>query len=253
MRDLVRRSEVLTGLAVRVAGRLQSVRDRRLSSRDRWSKRASDEARYWRDALRSPDAASGFADRLDFGKAITGTALRRALEELEATEISILDVGSGPLTSVAGTYPGKRIEVVAIDPLADEYVEILREAGIDAPVLPIACRGEQILEKYSPGTFDIAFIANALDHSADPLVVLENMLGVVKPAGRVVLWHLRNEGERNNYFGIHFWNIECRDGRFVIWNRETSHDVTALLSDRFDVECWASDGDRVNCLIRPRA
>ena len=252
LRDLVRRNETLTNSIVRLAGRVQSLRDRRLSLRDRWSRRTSDESRYWVDALSAADARERFADRLDPDTDVTGKVLRRAIGEIDSEQVSILDVGSGPLTSVGKKYPGKQLTLVAIDALADEYVGILQASGIGAPVLPEKCSGEEILDRYEPQSFDVAFIDNALDHTADPLLVLDNMLGVIKPAGRVGLCHGRNEGERNGYFGIHLWNIDCRDGRLIIWNREVQHDVAARLHERFRVESWPSGDDTVNCLIRPR-
>jgi SAM-dependent methyltransferase len=251
LRNLVRRSPALTNLAVRALGRAQALRDRGLPSSERWSRRAGNETRYWADALRAPDAATRFGDRLDPSTEITLPPLRRAVEEIAAPEVTILDVGAGPLTAVGGSYPGKRIEVVAIDPLADDYARILRERGIDPPVVPIPCSGERIVETFGTGAFDVAFSLNALDHCADPLLVLDNMLAAVDSAGRVALTHMRNEGERNGYFGIHFWNIDCRDQRFLIWNRTVRHDVTDRLSDRFETECWRSADDRVHCLIRP--
>jgi SAM-dependent methyltransferase len=253
VRKLVRRSPKVTNLAVRALGRLQALRDRGLSSAARWRRRAPDETRYWVDALQSPDAAGRFADRLDPNGEIKGLALSRAVEEITSEEIRILDVGSGPLTAVGQTYPGKRISIVPIDPLAEDYVKILNESRLDPPVLPVACSGEQIVEKFGAAAFDVAFALNALDHSVDPLLVLDNMLTSITPTGRVALTHLRNEGERNGYFGIHFWNIDCRDGRFLIWNRDVSNDVTAQIADRFETDCWTSEGDRIHCLIRPRS
>lgn len=251
LRRLIRRSDTLTGFGVRWAGRLQALRDRGLPTRDRWSKRTSDESRYWVDALNDPDAKSRFADRLDPSREITGDALRKAVGEIDKEDVRILDVGSGPLTSVGKTYPGKRVEVVATDALAEDYARTMREAGIEPPAPPVACSGEEVLERFGPDSFDVAFIANALDHTADPLLVLDNMLAAVGDSGRVALAHMRNEGVRNNYFGIHFWNIECRDGSFVIWNPEVTHDVTERLADRWLVECWAPEPEGVETLIRP--
>ena len=251
LRNFVRRSPALTGIGVRALGRVQALRDRGLSSGARWRRRAPDESRYWIDALQSPDARTRFADRLDPEAEITDPALRPAVAEIDATEVSILDVGSGPLTAVGGTYPGKRIEVVAIDPLAEDYTRILRDLRFDPPVYPVACAGEDIVERFGEGAFDVSFALNALDHSVDPMLVLDNMIAAVSPAGRVALTHMRNEGERNGYFGIHFWNIDCRDGRFVIWNRDVEHDVGARLGGDFETECWTSEGDRVHCMIRP--
>jgi SAM-dependent methyltransferase len=152
---------------------------------------------------------------------------------------------------VGNTYRDKVIDVVAVDPLAEEYVELLAHLGIDAPVIPVACSGEHLVEHFPRGSFDVAFALNALDHSADPVAVLDNMLAIIKRSGRVALTHLRNEGERNGYMGIHFWNIECDEDHLVIWNRVERHDVTVRLIDEYETECWTSE-DRVHCVIRPR-
>ncbi len=250
LRTLIRRSPKLTNIGVRVLGRLEALRDDSLSSSERWTARTPDEVRYWTDALRSPEARVRFADRLDPGTEITGPALKRAVEEIVATDIKILDVGSGPLTWVGKTYPGKQIKVVAIDPLAEDYVGILRDCQLDPPILPTACSGEEIVRRFGAKSFDIAFALNALDHSVDPLLVLEDMLTATNPVGRVALTHMRNEGERNAYFGIHFWNVDCRGGHFLIGNPTASYDVTERLKDRFEVECWDSGDELIHCLIR---
>jgi SAM-dependent methyltransferase len=253
LRKLIRHSPALTNFGVRVLGRVQRLRDRGLTPYTRWKRRASDETRYWAEALQADDARTAFADRLDPAAEIDDPVLIRALEEIAASDVSILDVGSGPLTSVGKVYPGKKISIVATDPLADDYASVLRDCRLDPPLLPIACGGEEIVERFGEEAFDIAFALNSLDHSADPRSVLDNMLAAIKPGGRVALRHMRNEGERNGYFGIHFWNIDCEDGRFLIWNRTERHDVTAELADRFEVESWTSGEDWINCLLRPRS
>lgn len=238
--------------AVRTVGRTQLMLDRRLSARGRWKKRAPDEIRFWVDALTPRDAAATFANRLDPSAEVRGSALRRALEEIEAVDVSILDVGSGPLSSVVGTYPGKNLTVVATDAFAEDYLRVLRMRGIEPPSPPIACPGEGLHERFGANSFDVVHIANALDHTADPLTVLENMLAVMKPAGRVALTHLPDEGERNQYMGIHLWNIRSEDDHLILWNRDARHDLTERLADRYELECWMTK-DRVNCLIRAAA
>lgn len=238
--------------AVRAVGKAQLILDRRLSTRGRWAKRAPDEIHFWVDAFATRDAEASFANRLDTSAMVRGSALRRALEEIEADDVTILDVGSGPLTSVVGTYPGKNLDVVATDAFADDYLRVLRQRGIQPPTPPIACAGEELLARFGEQAFDVVHIANALDHTADPLVVLDNMLAVAKPTGRIVLTHLPDEGERNQYMGIHLWNLRCEEGRLVLWNRDARHDLTERLAGRFEIDCWSTP-DRVNCLIRPTA
>ncbi len=252
LRSALRSNEALTGALVRAAGRVQAFRDGRLSYRERWSKRNSHESGYWTDSLAAADARERFAIRLDPETEIIGQALRRAVELIGREDVAILDVGSGPLTSVGKRYPGKKLAVTAADALADDYAEALRKAGIEPLVPPLAVAGEDVLDYFGPEAFDVAFMSNALDHTADPLVVIENLVGVTKKDGCVALRHMKNEGVRNNYFGIHLWNIECRDGRFVIWNREVTNDATARLADAFEVECWIEGDEGVETLIRRR-
>ena len=252
LRSALRKNEALTGAIVKAAGRLQSLRDGRLSYRERWSKRNSHEAGYWTDSLAAPDSRERFADRLDPETEIGGASLRRAVEEIAREEVAILDVGSGPLTSVGKKYPGKKIVLTAADALAEDYTNSLAKAGIEPLVPPVPVAGEDLLDYFGPESFDVAFMSNALDHTADPLLVIRNLLGVTKGDGRVALRHMKNEGERNSYFGIHIWNIECRDDRFVIWNREVTNDVTELLADEYVVECWTEGAEGVETLIRPR-
>jgi SAM-dependent methyltransferase len=251
LRDAVRRSPALTRFLVRVAGRAQALRDRGLTRSGRWRRRAGDETRYWEDALTADDAREAFSERLDPEAPLEDDSLIRAVDEVDAEVVEILDVGSGPLTSVGKTHRDRRLKIVAVDPLADDYARILREAGIDAPVVPVACGGEEIAEHLGEDSFDVAYALNALDHCADPMLVLDNMRRVVRPGGRIALTHMRNEGERNGYFGIHFWNLDCQDGRFVVWNRDERHDVAAELGD-VEIDCWLGAG-WVSCLIRPQA
>jgi SAM-dependent methyltransferase len=248
----LRKNEALTGALVRTAGRLQSLRDGSLSYRERWSKRNSHESGYWTDALAAPDAQQRFGNRLDPEAEISGLALRRAVGEIDRDEVSILDVGSGPLSSVGKRYPGKKIAVTAVDALAESYVAALRKAEIEPLVPPAPVAGEDLLDYFGPESFDVTFMSNALDHTADPLLVIRNLIEVTKRDGRVALRHMKNEGESNGYFGIHLWNIECRDGRFVIWNREVTNDIASLFADSCEVECWVEGEKGVEVLIRRR-
>ncbi len=132
---------------------MQSLRDSRLSYRERWSKRRSLEAGYWYDTLVASDARERFAERLDPKAEITGKALRRAVKEIQREDVSILDVGSGPLTSVGKTYPGKRIQLTAADALADEYVEAMRKSGVEPLVTPVAVAGEDVTSHFGGRSF----------------------------------------------------------------------------------------------------
>jgi SAM-dependent methyltransferase len=114
--------------------------------------------------------------------------------------LSIINVGAGPLTAVGKTCLGKTVNVTATDPLAPEYAPIMQEAGIDPPVPPVACRGEDLLNLFRPGTFDLAFAGNGLDHCVDPVRVIRNVVQLVKPERFVVLRHLQREARTHLYW-----------------------------------------------------
>jgi SAM-dependent methyltransferase len=257
-RRFLRHHKTLLHFGVHSLGRYEAWRDRHLSDQGRWEKRSTDELSYWSDSLQSGQ----FADLIDPRAEVQATCLRRALAEIASPEVAILDVGSGPLTAVGHVFPGKSLRIIPTDALADGYVDMLTTLGIQAPVLPIACSGEALTEKFVPGTFDIAFSQNALDHSTQPLTILRNMVSLIRPDGRVALRHFRNEGDGNGYMGLHFWNVDLEGegeggggGDLVFWNRHTRTNVSDLLArSGFSTESWLETneyGEHVHTVIRP--
>jgi hypothetical protein len=84
---------------------------------------------------------------------------------------------------------------------------------------------EDLSAFFAPDSFDLVHCINALDHSFDPLRAIHEMLRVARVGGTVVLMHQPNEAEAENYVGLHQWNFDVQDGRFVVWNRERRIDV----------------------------
>lgn len=254
IRRWIRTHPRLRRAAGTVAGSVDRLRARGLTTRERWDRAISYEANFWADwlATRAFGDVGEYRKRLDPAAPVEDELVAGRLRELPDETLSILDVGAGPLTTVGKTYAGKELRITAVDPLATDYDQILAGADVTPPVRTELCHGERLLEKFEPASFDIAFAANALDHSYDPVLVIQNMLEVVRPGGFVVLSHRRNEAESKGYLGLHQWNFEQRDGRLVVWNRDSSHDVNALLESRADVEC-RDRGSDVECVIRKRA
>jgi len=187
----------------------------RRPAKEIWEEGIGNELTYWSEQLRDPDWSMR-QHRLDPQAEIREPELARVLDEIEATDVSILDVGAGPLTALGKTHPGKTLNITATDPLADEYNEILREVGIEPPVRTVACSGEELLDRFGPGTFDICFARNALDHSFDAPRVIDNMVALAKEGGHVVLRHRRSEARIANYVGLHQWNFDSEDGAFIL-------------------------------------
>jgi len=169
------------------------------SAEDTWSDGLSDEEMFWGRYLSTggdlwPD---DFALRL--GQRTLGRVELECLRRLPDGAVRIVDVGAGPLTTLGSDHPSKSIEIVAVDPLAERYDELLAAARIEPPVRTQPCHGEKLLERFGPDSFDLAHARNSLDHSYDPIAVVDNMLAVVRPGGFVILHHWANEGERESY------------------------------------------------------
>ena len=168
--------------------------------------------------------------------------------------VSIIDVGAGPLTALGTSHPEKNLKITAADPLAAEYTRIMQEAGIDPPVPPIACRGEDLLRRFRPDTFDIAFARNALDHTADPLLVVTNMVRLVKTGGFVVLQHVRREGGHQYYRGLHQWNLDIDDGEFLIARpRHEAIRLSRVLGERAVVNAFMDPIGWLVCVVTKRS
>jgi SAM-dependent methyltransferase len=225
----------------------------RLGRRLWWRGRKRSEVDFWAGWLIGAPGTEQWADdrkeRLTAETEIRDSLVRAELDRNPAEEVSILDVGAGPLTWLGYRYPGKRLTIVPVDPLADDYDRLLRDAGLNPPIRTIRVAGEALLEHFGPESFDIAYATNALDHSADPLTIISNMVKVVRPGGVVVLRHKRNEGQSARYSGLHQWNFDAVDGGLLLWNEAVDVDVGSALAGRATTTAWLEEHEVVARLV----
>jgi SAM-dependent methyltransferase len=218
-----------------------------------WRTRLSSEVDFWADWLAGATGTEQWTKDRDL-RLVPDTQIRDALvrSELErnpADEISILDVGAGPLTGLGYRYPGKTLTIVPVDPLAHEYERLLRSAELDPPIRTIRVAGEALLEHFGPRIFDIAYASNSLDHSADPLTIISNMVAVVRAGGVVLLRHKRNEGESARYGGLHQWNFDVVDDSLHVWNHAVVVNVGSALQGRANTTAWISENEVIARLV----
>jgi len=222
-----------------------------------WRARRQSEVDFWADWLAGAPGTEQWAwdreERLDPTTEIRDPLVRGELERLTSEEVSILDVGAGPLTSLGYRYPGRTVIIVPVDPLAADYDRLLGEAGLEPPIRTIGVAGEDLLERFDRGRFDIAYAANSLDHSADPLAIIANMVSVVRPGGVVLLRHKRNEGESARYGGLHQWNFDAAEGRLRLWNDAAEIDVGDALGERVALTASISGQEVVAHLLVARS
>ena len=218
-----------------------------------WRARKRSEVDFWRDWLIGAPGTEQWASdresRLDPQTEIRDSVVREELERIAGEHVSVLDVGAGPLTSLGYRYPGKTLTIVPVDPLADAYDRLLRDAGLEPPVRTIPVTGEALLEHFGSRRFDVAYADNSLDHSADPVAIISNMVAVVRPGGVVILRHKRNEGESARYGGLHQWNFDADGDSLVVWNNAGRVDVGSVLDGRALTSAWISDNEVVARLV----
>ena len=178
-----------------------------------------------------------FAYRFDPAAEVEDPMLREVIAGMERPQISILDVGAGPASTVGHRCDGTAVEVVAVDPLADSYNELLDQAGLVPPVRTETLEGERLVERFGPDRFDIAYSRNALDHAVDPVLIVEQMVAVVRPGGHVMLRHARNEAVHQDYVQLHQWNFDERHGAFIVWRAEEETNITERLAGLAAVAC----------------
>jgi SAM-dependent methyltransferase len=198
-----------------------------------------EELEFWREFFKTGGLQwpRDFESRLNPDQPIQ-EYVAACLERLEGDVVHILDVGSGPVTSLGRKHPSKQIGITATDILASRYDQLLVEVGVAPAVRTIYADAERLSEQFGKDVFNIVHARNSIDHTGDPLRAIEQMMTVARPRGYVVLYHAENEGRKQNYEQLHQWDFTCEDGCFIIADRAGRRtNMTEMLSARGAVEC----------------
>ena len=218
-----------------------------------WQLGIAHETAFWSGWIEAQGAQWGweFERRLD-PDATVDAAMASVIDRIGDKRISILDVGSGPVTSVGRRYVDFQIEISACDPLADSYREMLDLHGIRPPVATEFALAEDLNLKYDTGQFSVVYCRNALDHSLDPIRGIVQMLTVCRIGGCVLLQHVPNEAENERYEGFHRWNFTNAGEELVTWNRESSINASRVVSPFADGENMSVEGYVTNLFWKKR-
>lgn len=190
----------------------------RLESPERsWERGRLNELTWWERGIKKGGHNSAvFAEQLDPNSPL-GAEVADFLPSGKL--VRILDAGAGPMTRLGKTSPGRTLEIVAVDALADDYERMLTEAKVTPLVPTLRCRTEDLSSMFAADSFDLAYARNTIDHHHDAVGALRAMATVVRPGGRLILWHRENEAERAGYHGMHQHNFQIEGGSPVLWNR----------------------------------
>jgi SAM-dependent methyltransferase len=206
-------------------------------SPDKWFEGVNYEVGFWQNYLNAKGGvrwSDDFRNRFDPNRPFN-SMVEEAIRDTGSREIELLDVGSGPVTSLG--YVSKRfdIRITAVDPLADAYSVLLDEAGVMPPVKTQNCFGENLLQHFGSRRFHVCHSCNALDHSLDPRNILFAMAQLLRPHGLMFVRVHKNEGESTGYSGLHNWNFDTDENRnFILWRGSEKYKINEDLSDFVD-------------------
>lgn len=159
----------------------------------------------------------------------------------------ILDIGCGPLPGHGSKIKGEKVNIIALDPLAEEYNKLIEEYAPQVEFRGIKGTGENLLDIFKNEEFDMVISANALDHSRDPILCIQNMIKVCKKNGIVRFCVAENEAVRSMYNGLHQWNFTVHDDKLKLWNKEGETFVEEHIDCEYikiDSEDWSLFGSK---------
>jgi SAM-dependent methyltransferase len=186
-----------------------------------------DELKFWRDTCNSERFINSFckeAPNPEFNIEVAMFLKDLASEVNKNGEVlSILDVGSGPVSMLSRSFVDQQVKLVAVDPLADKYYGLWDNPHKHEVVLPIACDGERLSEKFGEKRFDVIHIRNALDHVIHPITVIEEMIKTTKHGGYIVIHGFENEADRMRWTGFHQWNLKLEKDDLIIDGKRGAH------------------------------
>ena len=208
-----------------------------------WNQGIGSEIRFWEEWIGKLAQDRSITDRLDESRPLQPTLCRllaQASPTPAAAPLEVLDLGSGPLTSLGRSWPGRSVRITAADPLAPHYNAALDKGRIVPLSRPIEAQAEKLDAVFRESSFDLVTAINSLDHSYDPLRAIRQAVRVVKPGHYVLLANERNEGENEAYAGLHQWNFALEQGDFILWSKAARHNVTQALKGVAEVACELS-------------
>lgn len=201
--------------------------------RSDWEKLTHEEIGFWDKWLQNKGGQwpEDYQRRIDPQQKIPDLIERALIDNgvARGETVRVLDLGSGPLTYVGCQSDHYKVEVIAVDPLADEYNSLINKYNIPAPVLPRKGEAEKLDCLFPVHDFDVVWICNSLDHSYDPVLGFFQAYKTLKIGGIALIVFHPNEADHGDYQGLHNWNFDVRNGSFIIESRGRMVNVSNIL------------------------
>jgi SAM-dependent methyltransferase len=202
-----------------------------------WEKGLGSEVDFWDEFLRQGGLSwpEELRRRVDPDSPFQ-PMLASLIQSPPGSRVRVLDVGAGPLTNLGKVLDSYDLEITAVDPLAKTYNALLAKHNVVVPVQTIPCDAETLVSRFGENCFDLVYARNCLDHGYDPACGFRQMLAVVKKGCWVHTAHAVNEGVNGGYNGLHQWNFDLQEGRFIIWNPEVRIDMSGELHSSAEID-----------------
>ena len=160
----------------------------------------------------------------------------------------VIELGSGPISSLAYGVDQGIIDVAAVDILGDRYGCLYQKYNLlDFPVKPIQGCGEELNTLFGEESFHCAFAQNSLDHVRDIVSSFNNLVSIVKKKGFIILQHAVREGTHQKWSSGHQWDLEMTKNGFVALNsrgkeirlqQQASLEFMVIYYSSFELDRW---------------
>lgn len=134
----------------------------------------------------------------------------------EGLKLKVLDIGCGPVSVLRWGAIQNYLSITGVDPLLELYALVLARHGLDR--LPkirceteISAYAETLADQVPDNHFDMIYTRNALDHTQDPVRVVENFGRKLAPGGIAAIEVAAREGTRQNWDQLHKTDIYFDD------------------------------------------
>lgn len=153
-------------------------------------------------------------------------------------EYKFIDVGSGPFSRCGKISDKVYLNSIAVDPLAYAYNALKEKYNVDNGINLENGFVELLDKKYMPNTFDMVHMSNSLDHCFSAVDGIYQLLNICKIGGKVILRHAENEAEKEQYKGLHQWNLSLDNPEksFIIWRDKYRFDICDIFGEYADFE-----------------
>lgn len=128
----------------------------------------------------------------------------------ESESLHALDIGCGPISRLRWGMLHLGMRVTGVDPLNEPYLMLLARHGLDRiEAVNPSTRINGFAESFDwpSDSVELVYSCNALDHTQDLPQAMQRISNVLRVNGLAIISVYCREGTRNNFSGLHKYDI----------------------------------------------